>query len=385
MIKCKQCNEISFIRKSGFQRGKQRYFCQSCNKYFTEDPEGESAIKQRKRGITIYDIAKELGVSISTVSRALNDSNEININTKNAILKIAQDLKYQANSLALNLAKSQTKLIGLVIPELSHIFFPSIIMGAQEYLNKFGYNLIIMQSDELYANELLNVNTLMEYRVDGLLISLTKETNNFDHIQNTIDSGIPVILFNRITEQVNCNKVIVDDYQAAFNAVEHLILNGYTKIAHLSGPQNLDLCQKRLKGYLDALKKHKLPIQKEFILFGDLTDGQAKIFAKYLLDLPNPPDAVFAINDPTAIEVYKYAKEKKLNLPKQLGIVGFSNDPISEYLEPSLTTIKQPTREMGREIANMILEQIKTPNSVYRIKTLDTELIIRNSSQKANQ
>ncbi len=380
MIKCKHCSQISFIQKSGFQRGKQRYFCQSCSKYFVENLDENLEIRPKKRTVTIYDIAKELGVSISTVSRALNDSNEINVNTKNAILKIAQELNYQASSLALNLAKSQTKLIGLVIPELSHVFFPSIIMGAQEYLNIHKYNLIIMQSDEVYANELLNINTLLNNRVDGLLISLTKETNNFDHIQNAIDSGIPVILFNRITEMIMCNKVVVDDYQAAFNAVEHLILNGYKKIAHLSGPQNLDLCQKRLNGYLDALKKHNLPIQEEYILFGDLTDSQAKIFAKYLLDLPNPPDSVFAINDPSAIEIYKYAKEKKLKLPKELGIVGFSDDPISEYLEPSLTSIKQPTREMGQEIAAMILEQIKNPNLTYNTKMLSAELVIRNSS-----
>lgn len=147
MIKCKHCNEISFIQKSGFQRGKQRYFCQSCTKYFVANLEDNPEDIKRKKGITIYDIAKELGVSISTVSCALNDSKEININTKNAILKIAQELNYQASSLALNLAKSQTKLIGLIIPELSHVFFPSIIMGAQEYLNEFKYNLIIMQSD----------------------------------------------------------------------------------------------------------------------------------------------------------------------------------------------------------------------------------------------
>ncbi len=382
MIKCKHCNEISFIQKSGFIRGNQRYFCQSCKKYFFEDPIENAELKTKKRAVTIYDIANELGVSISTVSRALNDSNEINANTKNAILQIANNLNYKANSLALNLAKSQTKLIGLVIPELSHVFFPSIIMGAQEYLNKHKYNLIIMQSDEVYANELLNIKTLIDNRVDGLLISLTKETNNFDHIQNAIDTGIPVVLFNRITEQIDCNKVIVDDYQAAFNAVEHLIFNGYKNIAHLSGPQNLDLCQKRLNGYLDALKKHKLPIKEEYILFGDLTENQAKIFAKYLLDLPNPPDSVFAINDPSAIEVYKYAKEKKLKLPKELGIVGFSDDPISEYLEPSLTTIKQPTREMGYEIAAMILEQIKTPNKSTNTRILNAELVIRNSSKK---
>ena len=246
MIKCNHCSEISFIQKSGFQRGKQRYFCQSCNKYFTENLLDNSTIKSKKKAVTIYDIAKELGVSISTVSRALNNSNEININTKEAILKIAKGLNYHANYLALNLAKSQTKLIGLVIPELSHVFFSSIIMGAQEYLNKYNYNLLIMQSDELYSKELFNIRTLIDNRVDGLLISITKETNNFDHIQNAINNGIPVVLFNRITEQINCNKVVVNDYQAAFDAVEHLIMNGYNKIAHLSGPQNLDLCQKRL-------------------------------------------------------------------------------------------------------------------------------------------
>ena len=249
MIRCKHCSEISFIQKSGFQRGKQRFLCQSCNKYFTEEYEDNSAIKPRKKGITIYDIAKELGVSISTVSRALNDSNEININTKNAILKIAQDLKYQANSLALNLAKSQTKLIGLVIPELSHVFFPSIIMGAQEYLNKYRYNLIIMQSDEVYANELLNIKTLLDTRVDGLLISLTKETNNFDHIQNAIDSGVPVVLFNRITEQIECNKIVVDDYQAIAADKLHCALfslEGFLQVplltpcdVHLTHPKSL--------------------------------------------------------------------------------------------------------------------------------------------------
>lgn len=384
MIKCIKCGRIESILKAGFLRGNQRFYCKECKIHFTEKrtDEQQNKIKKKNHQTTIIDIAQALGLSNSTVSRALHDHPEVNPNTRKAVMDMAAELDYQPNLLAYNLVKSQSKVIGTLVPEFYHTFFPSVIIGIQEVLSKAGYNQIIMQSDESYMNEVTNTKILLASRIDGLLVSLTKETNNFDHFKVFEKKQIPMVFFNRVCDEINAPKIIVDDYSGAFQAVEHLITNGNKRIAHLAGPPNLLLSQQRLKGYKDALKKHGLPIEDDLIIHSDLTESKARIYSNHLLELPNPPDAIFAVNDPSAIEIIQLARQKGIKIPEQLAVVGFSDDPIAAFIEPGLTTIAQPTQEMGRVAAQTLLNSINS-ESVHSdsiIKTLDVKLVVRGSS-----
>lgn len=378
MIKCPKCLQIDFVQKAGITRGKQRYFCKDCDYHFTLPTPSATTENKRHHQVTIMDIAHQLGISKSTVSRALRGHSDIHKGTRKMILDLAQQLEYQPNPLANALLKSRTNIVGILVPEFRHYFFPTMIMGAQEVLSKAGYNVMICQSDESYETEMANVKALMSSRVDGLLVSVTAQTNNFDHFRAVLRKEVPIVFFNRVCPELETPQVIVDDYEGAFQAVEHLIKQGYRRIAHLAGPNSLLVSRLRLNGYRDALQKHGLPLDPDLIIHYDLSEEKARIYANYLLSLPQPPDAIFAINDPTAIEIMLVAKSRGVKIPQELGIVGFSNDPVSAIIEPSLTTIEQPVWEMGRQAAKLLLEQMEHPHNV--IHTLPTRLIIRNSS-----
>ena len=370
--------QIDFVQKAGITRGKQRYFCKDCDYHFTLPTPSVTTENKRHHQVTIMDIAHQLGISKSTVSRALRGHSDIHEGTRKMILDLAQQLEYQPNPLANALLKSRTNIVGILVPEFRHYFFPTMIMGAQEVLSKAGYNVMICQSDESYETEMANVKALMSSRVDGLLVSVTAQTNNFDHFRAVLRKEVPMVFFNRVCPELETPQVIVDDYEGAFQAVEHLIKQGYRRIAHLAGPNSLLVSRLRLNGYRDALQKHGLPLDPDLIIHYDLSEEKARIYANYLLSLPQPPDAIFAINDPTAIEIMLVAKSRGVKIPQELGIVGFSNDPVSAIIEPSLTTIEQPVWEMGRQAAKLLLEQMEHPHNV--IHTLPTRLIIRNSS-----
>lgn len=378
MIKCSKCQQIEYVQKSGIVRGKQRYYCKSCDYHFTFPNEAVERQNKPRHQVTIMDIANELGISKSTVSRALRGHTDIHEGTRKMILDLAQQLEYQPNPLANALLKSRTNIVGILVPEFRHYFFPTVIMGAQEILSKAGYNVMICQSDESYDTEVANVKALMNSRVDGLLVSVTTQTNNVDHFRAVLRKEVPLVFFNRVCPELDTPQVIVDDYAGAFQAVEHLVQQGYRRIAHLAGPVSLLVSRLRMQGYLDALQKHGLPVDNELIIHYDLTEEKARIYANYLLSLPQPPDAIFAINDPTAIEIILVAKSRGIKIPQELGIVGFSNDPISAIIEPPLTTVEQPVWEMGRQAARILLEQMENP----RIETyqLPTRLVVRGSS-----
>lgn len=336
---------------------------------------------------TITDIAKELGISKSTVSRALTGHASVRPETKKAVLALAEKLDYQRNMHAISLITNKSNTIGIIVPEFSSSFFPQVILGAQEAAKKAGYNVIISQSNELYETEVANTKVMLENQVDGVMISMTKETKNYDHFKIFQRKGIPIVFFNRICEEMIVPKVIVDDYTGAFNAVEHLIKTGKKRIAHLAGPDSLLISRNRLNGYLDALRKHNLPIDQDLIITYDLTTTKVKMYIKYLLDLDRPPDGLFAINDPTAIEAIQVIKAKKLRIPQDIAVVGFSNEYASAFLDPSLSTIAQPVQEIGRSAAEMLIAQVKNDVSEWKAvtKVLNTELIIRNSSRKLNE
>ncbi len=382
MIKCVKCERVDTIMKAGFVRGNQRFLCKACEYHFTLPPPEPQSRKQKRHQTTIIDIAQELGVSNSTVSRALHGHPDINPNTRKAILEKAQELDYQPNQLAHSLVKSRTDTVGILVPEFMTQFFPNIIVGAQKVLTKAGYHLIIMQSDESYEIELGNTKALLANRVDGLLASMSHETNNYDHFRAFEKRDIPVVYFNRVSDELGRYKVVVNDYRGAYAAVEHLIRNGYRRIAHLGGPTNLLISQERLRGYCDALQKNGMEVLHELIIHGDLRALKARIYAGYFLDMPEPPDAIFAVNDPSAIEVMVLAQSKGLRIPEDLGVVGFSDDSISAHIGSGLTTVKQPTTQIGEAAARMILrliqgeEELETPEMIV----LDAELVIRGSS-----
>ena len=368
--------------KAGFVRGKQRFFCKHCGYYFTLPSADAQSTRRIRHQTTIIDIANELGVSNSTVSRALHDHPDINPDTKKAILDKAQELDYQPNQLAHSLVKSRTNTVGIIVPEFLTQFFPNVIVGAQKVLRQAGYNLMIMQSGESYDIEVANAKALLANRVDGLLVSMSHETNNYDHFRTFEKRDVPVVYFNRVVEELGTHKVVANDYQGAMLAVEHLIQNGYRRIAHLGGPPNLLISQERLRGYRDALQKHGLLVLPELVVHGDFTAQKAAIYARHLLDLAERPDAIFAVNDPTAIEILTLAKSTGIRVPEELGVVGFSDDPISVHIGNGLTTVKQPTAQIGEAAAAMILGLMRGEEKSLPPKTqvVQAQLIIRGSS-----
>jgi len=386
MVNCPKCSEVGSIMKAGYVRNKQRYVCKDCNYFFTLTNPELTAPRQkaRRHQTTIIDIARSTGVSNSTVSRALHGHPDISPETRQAVLDMASQMDYQPNQLAYNLVKSRTNTIGMIVPEFHNPFFPNVIIGAHNVLTEAGYNLTIMQSNESYSVEVSNTNAMLANRIDGLLISLTQETNNFDHLKVFEKRGIPLILFNRVCDNVEAPKVVVNDFDASFSAVEHLILNGYERIAHLGGPLTLLVSRERLRGYRAAMEKYGKSIEENMIIQGMFSHQKARIYGKYLLELENRPDAIFAVNDSAAIEIMLMAMEKGIRIPEELGVVGFSDNPESAYIGPGLTTIRQPTTEMGATTAQWILQMVDSEGDIYmpNEKILKTELIVRGSSRR---
>jgi len=384
MVKCIKCGEVDAIAKSGIIRGKQRYYCKRCEYYFTQPSLIAEAPSHRRHQTTIMDIASALQVSKSTVSRALQGHSDINVNTRKAVLEMAHQLDYQPNLLALGLAKNRSFTIGIIVPEFINSFFPYIIIGAQQVANPAGYHVIICQSNESLETEIANTNVLMSSRVDGVVASVTAETKNLDHFQKFQRAGIPVVMFNRICDGLNLSKVLVDDYDGAYRGVEHLIQQGCRRIAHLGGPQNLQIGRQRLKGYLDAMRDYGLPVEDELIVYYNLTRSNAGPAAKQLLELPSPPDGIFAVNDPAGIETILVAKSKGLRIPEDVAIVGFSNEPTSALIEPGLTTLAQPLDEIGKTTVQLLLSEIEADGELIepRTEVLKTQLIVRASSMK---
>jgi LacI family transcriptional regulator/LacI family repressor for deo operon, udp, cdd, tsx, nupC, and nupG len=336
----------------------------------------------KKHQTTILDIARELNLSKSTVSRALTGHPNINLNTKRMVLDLAEKLDYQRNMLAISLITSKSNTLGIIVPELTSSYFPQIVIAAQKEAALEGYNIIISTSNESYQTEVANSKVMLANQVDGLLVSITMETLNYDHLKVFQRKGIPIVFFNRVCEEMIVPKVIVDDYEGAFSAVEHLISIGKKKIAHLSGPSSLPISKKRLNGYLDALKKHNISVDDDLIISYDLSPNKVKIYIKHLLGLQNPPDAIFAINDPTAIEAIKIIKEHHLRIPEDIAVIGFSDDYASALMEPSLSTVSQPVSEIGKIATKMLIDQINRDVEDWKAVThvLKTKLIVRKST-----
>lgn len=334
-----------------------------------------------KKRATIKDIARELGISTSTVSRALADRWDVKPETREAVLKLAKELHYKPNPLSISLLKKKSNTIGVIIPEFVNSFFPKIIMGIESILEEKGYQLMIGHSNESADKELQNIATMENAMVDGLLVSLTTETESKELLEQLHDSGVPIVLFNRVYDELDVPMVIIDDHKWAYIATKHLIDQGCKRIAHLTGNRNLLIAEKRKQGYIDALKENGLPVDESLIVESGIMMDGAAIGAEKLLKLPQPPDGIFAINDPAAIGAMKILKRHGVRIPEDIAIIGFSESRMATIIEPNLSSVEQPTFEMGRVAAQLLLEQIDSKMQVApKTVVLEPKLNIRESS-----
>lgn len=336
----------------------------------------------RSAQVTIKDIAEQLGISPSTVSRALKDHPDISKETKKAVTDLAEKLNYRPNALALSLRSSRSNVLGVIIPEIVHYFFSQVISGIEDVAYDAGYQVIVCQSNESYIREVKNTQALLGSRIEGLLVSVSKETRDFSHLKNINKNNIPIVFFDRICEEIESDRVVVDDFEGAYNAVTHLISRGCKKVAHLGTSQDLLIGKNRFNGYIQALKDHNLPIDDRLIVICD-NNKAARLVTKRLIYELNPPDGIFAVNDLTAIGALQTIKEHKLRIPDDIAVVGFSNGIYSTMTDPPLTTVEQFGYMMGQKAAWLLLDRLLS-NENYPAKTeiIETQLIIRDSTVK---
>lgn len=342
-----------------------------------------------KTKITLKKIAKEFDVSISTVSKALKDSHEISVEVREKIKAFAAFYHYKPNSLALNLRNQKTKTIGVIIPEIVHHFFSKVISGIEKVANANVYNVMICVSNESYEKEVLNMEMLANGIVDGILISVSKDTEergNFSHFKDLISDGIPLVLFDRIIEEIDCNKIIVDDLGGGFLATNHLLNIGCNRIAILTTPDHVSVGLTRKKGYLKALEESNVSIDENLILKVKEKENIAEQIERLFM-LENPPDGIFAVNEEYAAIAIKLAKKHKIKVPRDLSVIGFTDGVISEFSSPSLTTVAQHGFTMGEKAMELLLDEIehKYPDYPYKTAIINTDLKIRESTKKLKQ
>ncbi len=329
---------------------------------------------------TIKDIARALGISPSTVSRALKDHPDISPKTRKAVKELADKLHYEPNAIALSLRSRSSKMIGVIIPEIVHYFFSSVISGIEEIASNIGYTVIICQSNEDYEKEKNIIHSLMSSRVDGVLVSVSKTTTNYDHFLELQKSNIPIVFYDRVLNIPNSDRVIVDDFSGAYKAVEHLIKMGCRRIAHLATSQELLIGRNRKAGYIQALKDNNIEVDEEIILRCD-TDKHAQKCIPYILSLQKKVDGIFAVNDLTAMTAMSIIKRSGYLIPEEIAIVGFSNSIYSSMTDPPLSTIEQQGVEVGRRAIKLLLDRIQSEEPIEsRVEQIKTDLIVRGSS-----
>jgi DNA-binding LacI/PurR family transcriptional regulator len=337
----------------------------------------------RSHQVTIKDIAKVLGISVSTVSRALKDHPDISAETRKQVKDLARKLNYEPNALALSLRRNKTNTIGIIIPEIVHHFFSSVISGIEDVAYDCGYNVIVCQSNETYEREVINAQALLSNRVDGVLISVSKTTLDFDHFRNFIHQGIPMVFFDRVCPEIITDRVITNDEGGAFIATEHLINIGCKCIAHFAAPQNLLIGQGRLAGYLRALKQYRINYDPNLVLHCDTQELAEEKTIDFITRFPEV-DGIFAVNDSTAIGVMKTLQHFGKNIPRDISVIGFGDGPVALIVTPSLSTVEQKGYEIGAEAVKLLINKIEneTPTDSFQTKVITPTLIARGSTDK---
>src|SRR5882762_2637681 len=310
--------------------------------------------------VTILDIARELNITGATVSRALNDHPGIKDTTKKAVKETAERLNYRHNKIASSLRLGKSSIVGVIIPSAEINFFGSVVHGIEKVANENNYTVLIYQSNELYEYEKKGVQTFLQSRVDGVLASISKETINLDHYSEIRNRGIPLVLFDRVDDKLGVSSVVVDDFAGAYQATSHLIENGCHRIAHIAGQQHVNIFNLRLKGYIEALNVHNIPVDEDLIVHGKVSIESGRECMKQLLTRGVLPDAVFAVEDFTALGAIQTIKAAGLKIPEDIAIIGFANEAFGEYLTPSLSTVNQQTVTMGEEAARLLFEGLRS-------------------------
>jgi LacI family transcriptional regulator len=334
--------------------------------------------------VTIKDIAKQLKLSVSTVSRALRGNTDIRKETRIIVCELAEKLGYSPNPIALSLKERKSRSIGVIVPEIANNFCSSTIAGIEEVAYSRGYHVNIFQSHETLAREILNTQLVASRRMDGLIISMSNETSEFKHITNITEKGIPVVMFDRVNEDIKAHKVVVDDARGAYLATEHLVRQGFRKIAHLTISPVLSITRNRLKGFLDAMEDNNIAVNKNWIQHCnfDPADIDSKIRSLFTGD--SKPDAIMASVERIVVRCLGVLQEMKINIPGDCALIGFSDNPLNRFLNPSLSSISQPTLEIGKRAATLLIDQIENQSveTGYTTVQLETILEIRDSTRK---
>ncbi len=383
---CPKCEKAETIQKSGIVRKKQRFYCKDCNYHFTIHHESAKSRKKQKANsggqTSLLDIAKAVGVSVSTVSRALNDHADISEKTKIAIKSIAKELAYEPNALAQSLVTRSTHTLGVIIPNLQTTFFATMLSGIQHVASQAGYRVVICLSDDLHQTEVANVQALMNNMIDGLLLCHSLETSTFDHIKIQLRRGIPIVQFYRVSLEVETPWVFSEDENGAFQVTEHLIEMGCRRIGILLGPPHLMISKKRLKGYTKALNKFKIPFDPKLVTNVDFSTRSVHSSIDSWLQLDVPIDGVFSISDKSAVQTIQYLKKLNIKVPDTVCVAGFGNEYTGEIIEPQLTTFDVRTGLIGEKAAKLLLDRIIDQNSTSENVVVKGHLIIRDSSRK---
>jgi LacI family transcriptional regulator len=339
-----------------------------------------------KKKITIKTIAKELGVATSTVSKALKDSHEISTETKERIQAYANYYNYKPNSLALQLRNQKTKVIGVILPKIVHHFFSTVIMGIEEGANEKGYHIMVCFSNESYKKEVETLKVLSNGSVDGLIVSIANETlknKDFDHFKELVSEEIPLVLFDRVVEEIQCDKVVVDDVGAGYKATKHLLENGRKKIALITTPNHVNVGALRRQGYEKALIEEYIKSDEHLIVEVDenkeIKTQIEKVFEQGI-------DGVFAVNEIYAANAMRIAKEKGFKVPEDLSIIGFTDGLISEYSSPSITTVAQHGFTMGKQAVELLIERIEKDSEIYKPRkiVISSDLKLRESTKPSS-
>jgi DNA-binding LacI/PurR family transcriptional regulator len=331
---------------------------------------------------TIKDIARILKVSTSTVSRALRNASDVSKETKNAVQALSEELNYQPNKFALSLQQKQTHTIGVIVPNLDYVL-ATMVRGIDEVALEAGYTVMVCQSNESFGREIVNTRRLLDSLVDGLIISVSSETKVFDHFKKIQQKSMPMVVFDRVTEDLVAPSVRLDNKDGGFQATEHLIEQGYKRIAILAGPKNLGISNERLDGYLSALKKYKIKSDPDLIINCDFNQDYAYLATQELLSMKKRPDAIFTISDRMAIGAMLAIKERGLNMPNDIGLVGFNNEPVASLVSPAISSVDQPAFELGKIAAKLFVEMMHNNEDMSSVEEiLKPKLIIRESSQR---
>lgn len=331
--------------------------------------------------VTIKDIARELGISPSTVSRALKDHPDISQETKRLVKEVAHRSNYRPNPIALSLKGQRSNVIGVVIPEIVHFFFSSVISGIEDVANKHGYSVMLSQSSENYQKEVIACDAFLNGIIDGLIISVSKDTDNYDHFHRFEEEGIPMVFFDRAIDEIKSDRVLVDDFDGAYQATEHLIIQGRRKIVHFAGPQSRLIGKNRLKGYLKAMSDNGVVIDNDLIQPCDSFEN-AIVETQRLIDTNTKFDSFFAVNDFTAVGVIKTLIKNGIKVPDEVSVVGFGDDNIAKMVDPTLSTVSQPGFEMGKLAMEQLIRRITQNRDEPPVtEMLKTKLIVRDSSK----